>query len=306
MQNDTRARVPVRSRTLLWVVVTAVITAALVLSAVQLLPRAGQTTPAKTSAPPASHLPEPDHGEQDQSVPSPVKLASFVAPRDEDIPDNPFGAMIRKGRDIFVDTQANAKAFVGNGLQCVNCHFDGGRKAGSAPLWAAYVKYPAYRDKNKKVNSFEDRLAGCFTFSMNGHSPAYDSPEMVALVTYSYWLAQGAPTGAELPGRGYPKVSAPAQAPSAQRGAQVYAENCALCHGVDGQGTKVAGRYAFPPLWGKDSYNGGAGMSRVETAASFIKTNMPLGRGNTLTDQQAWDLAQFVDSHDRPPDPRKR
>jgi thiosulfate dehydrogenase len=79
-----------------------------------------------------------------------------------------------------------------------------------------------------------------------------------------------------------------------------------MCHGGNGEGTKVDGRFAFPPLWGNDSYNGGAGMSRVETAAAFIHANMPLGKPRSLSVQDAWDVAQFVDSHDRPKDPRKR
>lgn len=258
-------------------------------------------------APPSpAQLPEPDHGETDFGVPARFEAGPFAPPPEEAIPDNELGAMIRKGRDIFVDTQANAGRFLGNGLQCVNCHLDAGRKANSAPLWAAYVKYPAYRDKNRKVNSFEDRLAGCFTFSMNGHPPAYDSPEMVALVSYSYWLARGAPTGADLPGRGYAEVARPSQPADRTRGMAVYAQHCAICHGADGGGTKVAGRYAFPPLWGKDSYNAGAGMFRVGTAAAFIKANMPLGQGGSLGDQQAWDVAQFVNSHERPVDPREQ
>jgi len=69
-------------------------------------------------------------------------------------------------------------------------------------------------------------------------------------------------------------------------------------------GTKVNEQYAFPPLWGKDSFNAGAGMHSVKNAAAFIKANMPLGKGNSLSPQEAWDVAQFVDSHDRPPDPR--
>jgi len=62
--------------------------------------------------------------------------------------------------------------------------------------------------------------------------------------------------------------------------------------------------YSFPPVWGRDSYNGGAGMHTIATAAAFIKANMPLGQGNTLTDQQAWDLAAFINAQPRPPDPR--
>ena len=232
------------------------------------------------------------------------KRPSFTPPPASAIPSGEFGDAVLLGRNIFKNTQVYAKSFVGNGLNCVNCHLDDGRKADSAPLWGAYVKYPAYREKNHKVNSFEERLAGCFRFSMNGTAPAADSKEMIALIAYSFWLAQGAPTGANLAGSGYPKLENPGLAPDAERGAAVFAANCVICHGAAGQGTKVNGKYVFPPLWGKDSFNAGAGMSNVSTAAAFIHANMPLGQGGTLTQQAAWDVAQYLNGHERPPDPR--
>lgn len=266
----------------------------------------GEARPAR--AVPAAELPEPDSGERtaNSAVRSTTENLAFTPPEREDMPEGPFGDAIILGRNLFVNTQEYAKRYVGNGLNCVNCHLDEGRMANSAPLWAAYGLYPAYREKNKKVNSFEDRLAGCFTFSMNGTPPPHDSKEMVALVAYSYWLAQGAPVGAELSGRGYPKLDKPEQAQDAQRGAAVFAANCAICHGAQGEGTKANGKYAFPPLWGEDSYNGGAGMHRVETAAAFIRANMPLGKPGSLSVQEAWDVAEFVNSHERPRDPRKQ
>ena len=237
---------------------------------------------------------------------APPKQPHFSPPLATAIPTSKFGESVILGRNIFTNTQQYAKKFVGNGLNCVNCHLDDGRKVDAAPLWAAYVKYPAYREKNNKVNSYEDRLAGCFRFSMNGTAPAYDSEEMVALVAYSYWLAQGAPTGVDLAGSGYPKLAAPPQPADAARGANVFTANCAICHGPTGQGTKVDGKYVFPPLWGKDSFNAGAGMVRVNTAAEFIKANMPLGKGGSLSLQDAWDVAQYMNSHERPKDPRKK
>lgn len=231
--------------------------------------------------------------------------AAFTPPPESSIPDNGFGALVRKGEAIFLHTQANAPEYVGNGLNCVNCHLDAGRRAGSAPLWAAWVRYPRWRAKNHKVNSYADRLQGCFTFSMNGKAPPADGDVIAALTAYSYWLAKGAPTGADkMPGVGYPDPGKPAQAPSFERGAAVFKTDCALCHGADGQGQKVAGAYVFPPLWGPQSFNWGAGMHRVNTAAAFIKANMPLSRGGTLTAQQAWDVAYYMDSHERPQDPR--
>lgn len=244
---------------------------------------------------------EPKKPEKPARSPKP-----FSPPPESEIPNDGFGAMVRQGKNIFVDTQRYAKEYVGNGLNCVNCHLDSGRKADSAPMWGAYVLYPAFRSKNEKVNTMQERIQGCFRFSQNGKEPAADSETVTALVSYFFWLAKGAPTGLEIPGRGYPKVPEPKQRPDANRGAVVYAQNCALCHGPNGQGQKVGEHYAFPPLWGGDSFNGGAGMSRVETAVGFIKANMPLGRGNSLSDQEAWDVATFMNSHERPADPRKQ
>ena len=70
------------------------------------------------------------------------------------------------------------------------------------------------------------------------------------------------------------------------------------------RGRRSPGRYVFPPLWGPDSFNWGAGMHQLDNAAAFIKANMPLGRGGMLSDQQAWDVALFMDAHERPQDPR--
>lgn len=230
--------------------------------------------------------------------------AHFVPPPESAIPDDGFGAMVRRGRAIFLDTPTHAAAYVGNGLSCRSCHLDRGRMPNSAPMWAAWVRYPQFRAKNRMVNTMADRIAGCFRFSMNGTPPPADGDEMRALQAYFFWMASGAPTGRDLPGGGYPAVPRPLLAPDTDRGGTLYAERCALCHGNDGEGQRSAGRYVFPPLWGPDTYNRGAGMYRVETAAAFIKANMPLSQGGSLTDQQAWDVAAFINAHDRPADPR--
>ncbi|MGO9134372.1 MAG: c-type cytochrome [Methylovirgula sp.] len=229
---------------------------------------------------------------------------SFAPPPDSAIPNNQFGAMVRLGENIFHDTQRYGAAFVGNRLQCGNCHIDRGRLAGSAPLWAAYVAYPAYRSKNDEVNTFEERIQGCFRYSMNGKAPPAGDKVLLALETYAYFLAKGAPTGADLPGRGYPKLKAPERLDYAN-GQQVYAQHCALCHGADGQGqSSPQGQIVFPPLWGAHSFNWGAGMGSIKNAAEFVKANMPLSLGGTLSEQEAWDVATYIDSQERPQDPR--
>ena len=230
--------------------------------------------------------------------------AYFTPPLD--IPDNEFGRLVRMGEQIFTDTPTHAKEFAGNGLSCANCHMDAGRHPNSSPLWGAYPNYPAFRKKTGKVDTYQARLQGCFMYSMDGTAPPADSEVMNALVAYSHWMSQGVPIGEDkIDGRGYPELPKPQQAPSPERGAQVFETNCALCHGADGQGQKASdGRYAFPPLWGPDSFNWGAGMHRVNTGAAFIKANMPLGKGGSLTDQEAWDVSAYMNHQPRPQDPR--
>jgi len=228
----------------------------------------------------------------------------FIPPGEDSLPADKFGELVREGKDLFVHTDKLLGKYVGNGLKCVNCHLDAGRHADAAPLWAAYTVYPAFRKKTGRVDTFEERLQGCFKYSMNGTAPPAGSRELVAITTYSYWLASNAPVGVSLPGRGYPVLKKPAQAPSIERGAKIYTAQCSLCHGENGAGTKVDTDYVFPPLWGKDSFNWGAGMHRVDTAAGFIKANMPFSKPNSLSDQEAWDVATFVNSRERPQDPR--
>lgn len=238
--------------------------------------------------------------------PAPAAQVKFTPPPDSAIPDTPLGDVIRFGRDVFVDTPRYAKGYVGNELTCANCHLDAGRKPGSAPLWAAYVAYPAFRTKNEQVNTFAKRIEGCFRFSMNGRMPPQDSLIVTGLIAYSFFLATNAPVGAYLEGRGFPAIVEPPLPASAARGEQVYRARCESCHKANGEGLREGGKYLFPPLWGRNSYNKGAGMHARPTAAAFIKANMPLIEPNTLTDQEAWDVAAYIDGKPRPADPRKR
>lgn len=239
--------------------------------------------------------------------PEPAQPAavSFMPPPESEMPQDEFGEMVKLGEMIFENPAKHAPDYVGNQLSCSNCHLDAGRMPDSAPMWAAYVSYPAYRAKNKHVNTFEERLQGCFRFSMNGKAPPLGDKVLVALESYAYWLAKGAPIDPNIPGRGYPKLSKPASAPDYARGAKVYAAHCSLCHGADGAGQLANdGSMGFPALWGDRSFNWGAGMGDVNNAAAFIKANMPYSRANTLSDQEAWDVASYMDSQERPQDPR--
>lgn len=216
----------------------------------------------------------------------------------------PYAALLHLGEKIFDDTPRHAPRYAGNGLSCRNCHMDRGRLAGAIPLWAAVPRYPRYRAKNHRVVTLEMRIQGCFQFSENGRVPPSDTKEVVALSTYLHWLATGLPVGVPVPAEGVTKLAPPSSPPDRTRGRRVYRRHCALCHGRHGQGRAVSGDQVFPPLWGPRSFNWGAGMHRIDKAAAFIEANMPLSRGNSLRDQQAWDVAAYMDTQRRPQDPR--
>jgi thiosulfate dehydrogenase len=244
---------------------------------------------------------------------APVTDAAFTPPPLTAIPAGPEGDSIKRGMAIFDNPRANAAAFVGNAMACKNCHLDSGRRANSSPMWAAWVSYPQYRKKNNSINTMLDRIEACFRYSMNapnsasGGPPPPDSDIYRDLEAYFHWLAKGAPTGQSLPGGGYPKPQLSAAGYDPARGAAIFAASCTACHGNDGQGaSQPNGTVVYPPLWGPRSYNWGAGMARVDLAAGFIKANMPFDKPGTLSDQDAWDVAAFIDSHERPRDPRQK
>jgi len=232
----------------------------------------------------------------DQAVaPSPPKTEAVFAPPDPvAIPDTEDYNVIRSGYEMVVDTQNHARSYVGNALNCTNCHLDAGRRLGAAPFVGLPALFPEYRARNDRMNRLEDRLNDCFERSMNGRPLPQGSPEQVALVAYITWLSQGVSKEAALAWRGFPRIAS-TRRPDPGKGKALFAERCAACHAENGQGTATV-----PPLWGPRSYNLATGMARVSLAASFIKANMPLGQGGTLTDEEAYDLAAFINSQPRP------
>lgn len=228
----------------------------------------------------------------------------FSPPAADSMPKGPMGDAVRLGEDIVTHTRQRLKGYVGAGLNCVSCHPNGGRTANAIPFVGLWGVYPAYRSRNARVDTLSERINGCMQRSMNGKPLPLDSEEMIAMLSYIAWLSQGVPAGAEVEGRGLRPVKAPA-APNAGRGKAVYAKQCVACHGADGGGTKGAdGVYLFPPLWGPKSFNVGAGMARLDTAAAFFRAEMPFGHPG-LSDQDAYDVALYVTTQPRPDFPGK-
>ena len=148
------------------------------------------------------------------------------------------------------------------------------------------------------METITDRVNDCFKRSLNGQPLPVDGPDMHDIVSYLAYISRGIEVFDSVPGQGLSKLKTlPADT---ARGAALFAVTCARCHGVDGAGIPPA-----PPLWGARSFNIGAGMARRNTAAAFIRANMPFDKPGSLTDQQAFDVAAFVVSRSRPDYPGK-
>jgi thiosulfate dehydrogenase len=220
-------------------------------------------------------------------------VVRLPAPSDSEIPPGELGISIRRGRALLAATADSLPDHVGAQLRCTSCHLDEGTRVNAAPLVGVYARFPQYRDRSSSVAIIEDRVNDCFQRSMNGRALPYDSRDMRDIVAWLAFLSRGLPVHRDTTPRGIPLLAA--MTADASRGRAQFTTTCAACHGMDGQGTP-----AGPPLWGAKSYNIGASMARLRTAASFIKYNMPSDRPGTLTAQQAFDLAAYVNSHSRP------
>jgi thiosulfate dehydrogenase len=222
-------------------------------------------------------------------VPDTVAL---VVPPDSEIPDGPLGAAIRRGRALLEHTRDSMPAYVGNRLSCTSCHPANGTQANAIPWVGVYARFPQYSARNAAVITIEDRINGCFLRSMNGTAPPAGSQDVTDIVAYFAWLSRGVPHGARVRGQGLPKFAL--LHGDTVAGRALYATECARCHNLDGSGS------VGPALWGDGSYNIGAGMARIRTAGSFIRHNMPFDKPGTLSDEQAANLAAFINAQPRP------
>jgi thiosulfate dehydrogenase len=237
-------------------------------------------------------------------------LALWQAPDTSLIAENPDGELIRYGRDLITHTSVylgpkGRVASISNGMNCQNCHL----KAGTVPFGNNYgavaSTYPVFRNRSGMVEGFEKRVNDCIERSLNGQKLEEDSREMQAMVAYLKWVGKDVPQGEKLPGFGLVELQSLDRPADPEKGRLVYQQYCARCHGQDGEG-QMAERgleWKYPPLYGEHSYNTGAGLYRLSRFAAYVKANMPYGvsfENPFLTDEEAWDVAAYVNSMPRP------
>lgn len=235
-------------------------------------------------------------------------LPDYVIPDDSQIDKEANAEQIRLGQRLLNDTQRLLPNHVGAAMNCNSCHVQQGKKPLGAPYINTFNSFPQYNPRADRVVSLQDRINGCFQRSMNGKPLPKDSVEMEAMLAYMKWLAQDVPHGAKVKiANAWPIDTK--LVPDAARGRVLYAQQCASCHGGNGEGKKDAGGHVvFPPLWGDESFNIGAGLARTYKAAAFIRNNMPMavnskghwGEGGVLSDQDAVDIAEFFTHQPRP------
>ena len=214
--------------------------------------------------------------------------------------------LVSETADLLGPHTANARMrYSGSGLTCGSCHLGAGLEPGTLSLLPATQHYPRRSPRTGGKTDIEDRVNECMQRSMNGRALPADSPEMTAMASYIRALgARNAAMGASLLKRPEPPAfRTPNRAADLKAGKQLFDDRCARCHGSDGAGLPAAANpvhgYVFPPLWGPDSFNDGAGMHRVLTAARFIKARMPLGKPD-LSDEESFDVAGYINSQPRP------
>jgi thiosulfate dehydrogenase len=232
-------------------------------------------------------------------------------PDTNNLPHDSMGNMIRYGRDLIVHTAyylgpKGIVAQISNGLNCENCHIDGGTRIFANNFSVTAATYPKFTKRSNKPVTLVMRINGCFKRSLNGEEPGDSSREMKAMIAYINWLGKDVKKETKtIFGTSTEKLPFLSRAADTIKGKNIFLAQCSTCHGENGQGKFLEGgrEYLYPPLWGNHSFNTGAGFYPLSKFAGFVKNNMPFGTSYQkpyLSDEQAWDVAAYVNSRPRP------
>lgn len=218
---------------------------------------------------------------------------------------------IRYGYDLVANTSKylgpkGQVAHLTNGMNCQNCHLQAGTKPWGLNYGSVVANYPKFRARSGTVETVVKRVNDCLERSLNGKALDSNSKEMKAFVSYIKWVGADVPKGTKANGSGIANLSLLNRSADPALGKTLYTTYCSKCHRENGEGSLDSSNNSFfiyPPLWGKNSYNHGAGMNQLSKLAGFIKNNMPNGisyQQPFLTNQEAWDLAAYINTQVRP------
>ena len=219
-------------------------------------------------------------------------------------------ALARYGRELIAHTAdylgpQGSVAHISNGMNCQNCHLNAGTQPWGNNYAGVQANYPKFRERSGTVENQVKRVNDCIQRSLNGRALDSTSREMRGILAYIKWLGTDVPRKKMPRGTGLFKLKGLKRAADPDKGLAVYTQKCQSCHQASGAGLQVAGAssYVYPPLWGPNSYNVGAGLFRLSNLAGYVRYNMPLGATYDrpqLTDEEAWDVAAYINSQPRP------
>lgn len=223
----------------------------------------------------------------------------------------PEDTLVRLGYEVIANTcyyfgPKGKVAAVTNGMNCQNCHMQGGITPWGNNFSAVVMSYPSFNNRSGKISSIAQRINGCFERSLNGKTIDTASREMKAMIAYMHWIGDDIPRNKKPLGSGIMKLPYLTRAADPVKGRTVFLTNCQRCHGQNGEGqlNADASGFIYPPLWGEHSYNTGAGMYRISGLAGFVKNNMPYLEADylhpKLSNDEAWDVAAYINSQPRP------
>jgi len=218
--------------------------------------------------------------------------------------------LVQYGRELIAHTSEylgpkGSVLQMSNGMNCQNCHLNAGTQPWGNNYFAVQSTYPKFRARSGTLENQIKRVNDCFQRSLNGKALDSTGREMRAILAYIKWLGNDVEKDKIPRGSGIFKLKGMKRACDPAKGLDVYVAKCQSCHQADGEGLLASNgkSYTFPPLWGKNSYNHGAGLFRISNLAGYVKYNMPQGttyENPVLTDEEAWDVAAYVNSMPRP------
>jgi len=238
------------------------------------------------------------------------EVAYWIAPDISSITDAKKKEQIEYGKELIAHTAKylgpNGSVLkISNGMNCQNCHLQSGTAIFANNYGSVASLYPKFRARSGAVENIYKRINDCFERSLNGKAIDTSGKEMQAIFAYINFLGKNVKKGEKPAGSGFKDLAYLDRAADPVKGLGVYTAKCQSCHQANGEGVYTADKseFTYPALWGKNSFNDGAGLYRLSNVAKYVKYNMPQGttyQNPQLSNEEAWDVAAYVLSQKRP------
>ena len=226
------------------------------------------------------------------------------------IKDTTLKSQVEYGKELLAHTSKylgpiGSVSKMTNGLNCQNCHLQAGTVIFGNNYGSVNSIYPKFRARSGSIENLYRRINDCVQRSLNGTAIDTSGKEMLAIAAYINYIGSNVEKGKKAAGSGLKDMSYMNRAASPENGKSVYIAQCQSCHQQNGEGlfNDDKSEYIYPALWGEHSFNDAAGLYRISNFAKYVKNNMPQGttyKSPVLTDEEAWDVAAFVNSQNRP------